>query len=227
MCSACHSPVSGKLPLSGGHDSFEDIPIPLGVATPPNLTPGGRIDEWSDGELLRAIREVTYPNGHLMPMMGSQTFWVFSQEDLHSIISYLRSQPEVASTEPPEQSLTLVTLAMMTVGIMPVRAVPDPAVRAVVPRARTAEYGEYVAGFIDCAICHGDDLSGGTNPLAPLGPNLVTVQSWTLDQFVVAMRTGVSPTRGALDPDEMPWKNIGLLDDDELGALYEYIKSVR
>lgn len=227
MCSACHSPVSGELPLSGGKDIFADIPIPLGVATPPNLTPAGRIADWSDGEVIRVIREGTYPNGHMMPVMGSQTFRVFSQEDLDSIVVYLRSQPAAGPTEAPKQSLTPVAMAMLTLGMVPVKPVPDPDVPGAVPRGPTAEYGAYVAGFIDCAICHGDDLSGGTNPIAPVGPNLASVNSWTVEQFIDAMRTGVSPTRGSLDPDEMPWENIGLLDDDELTALYEFVKSVR
>ena len=82
LCSSCHSLVSGELPMSGGEDVLAEVGIPFGVATAPNLTPGGRIDEWSDGELLRVIREGTYPNGHLMTIMSSQTFRVFSQEDL-------------------------------------------------------------------------------------------------------------------------------------------------
>ena len=227
LCSSCHSLVSGELPLSGGHDILGEVPIPLGVATPPNLTPGGRIDEWTDGELQRVIREGTYPNGHLMTIMGSQTFRVFSQEDLDSIISYLRSQPTVESTEEPKQVLTPIAMAMLTLGMLPVKPVPDPEVPPPVQRGPTVEYGGYIAGFVDCAICHGDDLSGGTDPILPMGPNLVTVQSWTAEEFITVMRTGVSPTLGPLDPDEMPWENFGLLDDDELTALYEYVKSVR
>ena len=41
------------------------------------------------------------------------------------------------------------------------------------------------------------------------------------------MRTGESPTRGSLDPDEMPWKEFGRMSDVELTAVYEYVKSVR
>ncbi|MCH8199032.1 MAG: c-type cytochrome [Chloroflexi bacterium] len=227
LCSSCHSLVSGELPMSGGKDVLAEVDIPFGVATAPNLTPGGRIDEWSDGELQRVIREGTYPNGHLMTIMSSQTFRVFSQEDLDSIVSYLRSQPAVESAEEPKQSLTPLAMAMLTLGAVPVKPVPDPEVPPAVQRGPTAEYGGYIAGFIDCALCHGDDLSGGTEPFLPLGPNLVTVKSWTAEQFIDTMRTGVSPTRGPLDPDEMPWKSIGLLDDDELTALYEFIKSVR
>ena len=227
LCSSCHSLVSGELPMSGGKDVLAEVPFPLGVATPPNLTPGGRIDEWTDGELLRVIREGTYPNGHLMTIMGSQAFRVFSQEDLDSIISYLRSQPAVESADEPKQVLTPLAMAMLTLGMLPVKPVPDPEAPAAVQRGPTAEYGGYIAGFADCALCHGDGLSGGTDPILPMGPNLVTVKSWTAEQFIVTMRTGLSPTRGPLDPDEMPWEAFGLLEDDELTALYEYIKSVR
>ena len=126
LCSSCHSLVAGELPMSGGKDILAEVPLPLGVATPPNLTPGGRIDEWSDGELQRVIREGAYPNGHLMTIMGSQTFRVFSQEDLDSIITYLRSQPTVESAVEPKQTLTPLAMAMLTLGMLPVKPVPDP-----------------------------------------------------------------------------------------------------
>jgi mono/diheme cytochrome c family protein len=47
-CAGCHS-LDKELPLSGGENTLADVPMPLGQATPPNLTPGGRIDEWTDG----------------------------------------------------------------------------------------------------------------------------------------------------------------------------------
>jgi len=48
-CAGCHSPDK-ELPLTGGEDIMADIPMPIGAATPPNLTPAGRIDDWTDGE---------------------------------------------------------------------------------------------------------------------------------------------------------------------------------
>ena len=226
MCAACHT-IDGELPLSGAENLLADIPIPLGSAMPPNLTPGGRIDEWSDGELIRAIREGTDPDGHRLVIMSAQTFRVFSQEDLESIVSYLRSQPEVTTDIEPEQQLSPVAMVMTTLGMLPVRELPDAEIPPAVPVGPTVEYGAYIAGFTDCAICHGDDLSGGTSAILPQGPNLVTVKSWTAEQFITTMRTGESPTRGSLDPDEMPGEEFGKLDDVELTAVYEYIKSVR
>ncbi|HIF72595.1 MAG TPA: cytochrome c [Dehalococcoidia bacterium] len=95
-CAGCHS-LDKELPLSGGENTLADVPMPLGQATPPNLTPGGRIDEWTDGQLQRAIREGTSPSGHLMPLMAINTFRYLSQPDLDAIVAYLRSQPTVES----------------------------------------------------------------------------------------------------------------------------------
>ena len=226
MCAACHS-LDGELPLTGGKNILEDVPMPLGSAVPPNLTPAGRIDEWSDGELIRAIREGTNPDGHRMVIMSAQTFRVFSQEDLESIVTYLRSQPAEESDLEAEGSWTPLAMVLTTLGMLPVRDLPSAEIPPVVPVGPTVEYGAYIVGFVDCAICHGDDLSGGTSLVAPQGPNLITVKSWTAEQFITTMRTGESPTLGSLDPDEMPWEEFGKLDDVELTAVYEYIKSVR
>jgi hypothetical protein len=52
------------------------------------------------------------------------------------------------------------------------------------------------------------------------------VQGWTVEQFVTTLRTGVDPSGHALDNTQMPWETIGLLDDEELGALYAYLKAL-
>ena len=44
--------------------------------------------------------------------------------------------------------------------------------------------------------------------------------------FLTAIRTGVTPRGYELDPDEMPWKFVGRLTDDELKALWLYLTSV-
>jgi len=36
------------------------------------------------------------------------------------------------------------------------------------------------------------------------------------------MRTGTDPGGHALSP-QMPWRSIGNMDDEELGAVYEYL----
>jgi hypothetical protein len=48
------------------------------------------------------------------------------------------------------------------------------------------------------------------------------MKGWTKEQFIATMRTGVDPSGHALGA-QMPWQNIGRMDDDELTAVYTYI----
>lgn len=58
--------------------------------------------------------------------------------------------------------------------------------------------------------------------LPPLGPDLGIVKDWSQAQFITTMRTGVDPNGHRLD-DQMPWRPIGRMDDDELAAIYLYL----
>jgi len=223
-CSGCHS-VGGTLPLSGGEELFADIPIPLGKATPANLTPAGRIREWTDGELQRAIREGADPEGNILPVMSANTFRYMSQEDLDAIVAYLRAQPAVETDIPQDNYLSFVAMVMTPLGMMPIKDVPDFGPPPYVEPGATAEYGEYVVKVFDCAICHGDDLGGGPGGILPAGPSLAGAKVWTSDQFITAMRTGVTPAGLTLSED-MPWKDIGKFDDDALKAMLLYIQQV-
>lgn len=221
-CTGCHT-VDKNLPLSGGEDLFTDIPMPIGNATAPNLTPAGRISTWSDGELQRAIREGTSPDGHLMPMMSSNTFRYLSQEDLDSIVAYLRSEPAVETEIEQKNKLTYLAMVMLPIGMLPVKDVPDFDPPPHVEPAVTAVYGEYLVKVFDCAICHGDDFSGGPGGLLPVGPSLAGAKTWTTDQFITTMRTGETPYGTTLSED-MPWEEIGKMDDGTLEAVLLYLK---
>jgi hypothetical protein len=66
----------------------------------------------------------------------------------------------------------------------------------------------------------------GTPPSAvqPAGvPNpRPIVGTWTVEQFIQTMRTGVRPG-GVAFPETMPWQNASRMDDTDLSALYAYI----
>lgn len=69
FCVQCYG-HNDQLPLSGGHDLAADIPFPLGSLVPVNLTPAGPLKDWSDGEILRILREGVGPDGHRLAVMG-------------------------------------------------------------------------------------------------------------------------------------------------------------
>jgi hypothetical protein len=56
------------------------------------------------------------------------------------------------------------------------------------------------------------------------GPALATAAQWTLDEFVTAMRTGVTPTGRELNAEAMPWQALGRLTDDEIEAIHLYLE---
>jgi hypothetical protein len=166
-------------------------PMQLDQSWPPNLTPAGRIDEWTDGQIQRAIREGTHPNGPRMPVMYVQTFRNFSQEDLDSIVAYLRSMPATPNDlGKPKTHLSTLAMAMTTLGMLPLKDQPESNVpQPAVPIAPTAEYGEYITKFTDGVVCHGENYTGGTSAILPHGPNLRIVKNWTAAQFINTMRT--------------------------------------
>jgi mono/diheme cytochrome c family protein len=194
----------------------------MGVIHAPNLTPGGELRDWTDGEIMRAIREGTHQNGRplLMPVVS---FKYFSDEDVQALIAFLRSQPAVQN-ETPVTDPSLLTAFFLGVNLLNIDAKPVGSVSAP-PKEASAAYGEYVLNTLGCRDCHGADLQGGKPPL-PQGPHLGAVKGWTQEQFVSALRTGATPSGKVLSA-EMPWQVYGRMDDVELAALYAYLHEVQ
>jgi len=109
-----------------------------------------------------------------------------------------------------------------------------------------AERGEYLSEVMVCVECHtpgvlsggtrGPDLSGsevgyGIPGLGVYyGPNLTPdmetgLGSWSEDDIVTALRTGVRPDGRILSP-VMPWRAFASLKDEDAYALAAYLKSM-
>ena len=63
---------------------------------------------------------------------------------------------------------------------------------------------------------------GVPGQMGPLGPDLNLVKDWKLAEFIATMRTGIDPNGHELS-EQMPWRPIGRMDDDELAAVYEFL----
>jgi mono/diheme cytochrome c family protein len=223
-CVACHSPTH-ELPASGGVDIAKEIPFPIGSLTTGNLTPGGRIKDWTDGEIFRAIREGYDPQGNKLLVMSGQYARYLSDEDLKSVIAFLRSQ-EPVGTDVPRGRLTLIGLAMGGAGMFPRIDEAPPETVPSIPESPTAEYGKYMVSWMNCRECHGPNFAGTKGGILPPAPSLRVAQTWTTEQFLQTIRTGMTPYGKKLDSTMMPWKNIGRFSDDELKAIHAYLKSV-
>ena len=226
-CTDCHS-SSGNLPLDGSDANLLSGPGPaLGVLVAPNLTPGGPLKDWTDGEIVRAIREGIDRDGHPLLIMPSEAFHHLSDADVMILVAYLRSQPSMAHPTPP-RDLNLLALVLVGGGIFPTAEqahIDQP--RTAPPVGVTPEYGQYLVDITGCRTCHGANLEGrppgGSGP--PAGPSLrAIVSTWPEGDFVRFFRTGNDPVGRHVDPASMPWQDIGkAYTDDELRAMYAYI----
>ncbi len=220
-CMSCHGADLSGEPL------LDDPPI--GLLYAPNIT--GLGETHSDEEMVLAIRHAVGQDGRQLMVMPSESFINFSAEDLGSIIAYLKRVP-AAGEESPERSLGPLGKILLATGmfgqIFPAEFIDHDQPFVEMPAiGANREYGEYLTGM--CASCHGVDLTGAVppDPESPPAPDLTSsgsLASWTEEDFLHVMRTGVAPDGRAISPDYMPWQSFGKLDDEELQAVWMYLQ---
>jgi mono/diheme cytochrome c family protein len=199
-----------------------------------NLTSGvGGITHYDDLELARAIRDGIAPDGRSLLLMPSQYLHSLTDDDLGAIIAWLRTAEPIDSERPPTHAGPLTRFALVT-GLAPELIAAEPAASS---RSRSADedesFGAYLVDLASCRVCHHADLAGGLHPLSlpgePPPPDLTRsgpLKSWSFDDFEQAMRTGVNPDGRTLSPEYMPWPHFAGMTDDELGAIWHYLKTL-
>lgn len=230
LCTDCHgadlSGVIGWFPKG-----------PFGSMDAPNLTSGngGVGQEYTtDEEYILAIRHGVDPDGKPIYMPAVVGFQYMSNEDLGAIIAYLKTIPPVdrITNERHFTALTSVLIGAGMFGQLPVEAVGHDSNPTAPAAGVTVEYGQYLSAIGDCKSCHGEQLAGGPHPdpsVKALVPNLTPggeLGAWTEQEFSTTMRTGITPGGHEMNPDTMPWKDIGQGTDDELKAIWMYLQSL-
>jgi mono/diheme cytochrome c family protein len=221
ICAQCHS-STGKLPLDGGTTDFLGGGL-FGSLYAPNLTPGGEaFSDWSDGLLVRALREGIDDDNIPLLIMPSEFYHVMSDEDAQSIVAFLRSQPAVAH-EVPARRLSWMVEALIGAGMFPTSVQPPNPDPQVGPSAGpTPEYGKYLVAIFACGGCHGADLGGKKPGQGPAGPNLTQlIPPMPKAIFIQSFRQGKDAGK------EMPFEEISsVASDDDLTAMYLYLHSL-
>lgn len=225
-CADCHGEdLGGRV--------FIDDPG-LGRVVAANLTPGGRLASWSDADVDRALRHAVARDGRPLLIMPSAEYNALSDEDAAAVIAYLRALPAVQRAL-PAHDLTFLARALMVTGQLPAFEADRidharPTVARVTPGV-TAEYGRYLANAGGCTGCHGPGLSGGKIPGTPPDWKPATnispagIGRWTEADFFRALREGRRPDASPIDS-LMPWRRAGRMTDDEIRALWLYLKTV-
>lgn len=228
-CTDCH----GK--NLAGTTVVDDPAIGRLVAS--NLTrgKGGVGATYSDAEWARAIREGIGRHGRSLLLMPSPDFHGMSDEDVGTLVAYIRSLPPVDTDHPASRVGPLGRILYLAgeLDLVPAEGIDHDAPRAAAPpKGATAAYGKYLASA--CAGCHGPGFSGGKIPGSPpewpaagnLTPDAKTgLGTWTEQDFFHAMREGRRPDGSQIDP-FMPWKNFARMTDEELRALWLYLRTV-
>ena len=222
FCKECHGDDLG------GRLQFND-PLTGRIAAK-NLTTGagGVGSDTSDVEWILAIRHGVDESGKPLIEMPSESFYSLSDKDLGAIIAYVKSVDPVDNELPERRLGPFYQLSILSnPNLIPAEVIDHQAVRPPSPEARaTAAYGKYLATA--CRICHGPALSGG--PGAGAGLDLRAsgdLSDWSEEEFVTALRTGETPRGEDLDPRLMPWERVGKLTDDEIHAIWLYLRTLQ
>jgi len=224
-CVSCHASNPTAVPPTLDGALMHDIAA-FGEFYAPNLTPGGRLRDYTDGELERAIREGVGRDGRALAIMPSENFRKMPDEDVEAIIAYLRTQPSVERATPPLRP-NLLGYVLIGTGLAAPSVQPPVSGVAAPARGVSAEYGNYLTQIGDCRACHGAQLDAKDRATgAPPGPSLRVVKGWTEAEFIATLRSGVDPTGHVVDPRVMPWPQVGRASDDDLKAVYAYLASL-
>ena len=256
-CLTCHSdhdysrfacPIKPGAEGMGGFTFTKDFDVPGRVAAQ-NITPDMEtgLGSWTDGEIMRAVREGVRKDGTaLFPMMPYPEFREMSDEDLEAIVAYLRTLPPVKNTVPSRELDFPVNLI---VKFMP-RPLSGPV--SAPPRSDSVAYGRYLANIAGCRGCHtprsdkGEPLmdqafTGGWEMNGPWGrvvtANLTPAKSTfvgtaTKEAFIGRFRAyqnmtvETAPIAPRGQNTIMPWLSFSGMSDEDLGAIYDYLHTL-
>lgn len=209
---------------------------PLGRLTAGNLTTGkGGLSGWTEADFIRAIRHGVRPDSSLLVFMPSGVYHDLTDTDLAAIVAYVRSVPPVdnelpkSTVGPIGRMLTVTQTAKMVPALGIDHAAPFP---TAVPAGPTPEYGRYLATVGGCTYCHRADLSGGLVEGPPGSPPSADLRAsgptarWTEADFATALRTGKRPDGSVLNP-AMPWRLAGQMTDEEISAVWAYMRATK
>ena len=234
----------------GGFPFDKKLGVP-GLVQAQNITPDPEngIGSWTDGEVMRAVREGVDRKGvALFPMMPYEKFRQMSDEDVRSIIVYLRTLKPIRHVIAPRR-LDFPVGWLIKFTPRPVDgpiATPDPAKDGLA-------YGKYLVTISVCGICHtphddhgqliaGREFSGGWVMVGPWG-RVVTANltpdpeaylgKATREEFIGRFKAFVGQ-EGEKAPIATPglntvmnWGAFSGMTNEDLGAIYDYLKTVK
>jgi cytochrome c2 len=256
-CPVCHSERDWSSigappmpPIGGGRPCGQADQSPLGLAEGGgfpgticfrNITSdkASGIGEWTNGEVMRAIREgIDRDNNAMFPIMPYFIYSSLSDADTKAVIAYVRTLPPV-DRPLPETNINFPANLAISLIPKPIRnevRQPD--------QSDDIEYGAYLAKVARCQFCHtlrnprnrlpdmSREFSGGVEFQGREGyfysTNLTSHESGldgaSREEFIQLFRRKPGKATGEIDI--MPWTYFSGMSDADLGAIYEYLQSL-
>jgi hypothetical protein len=256
-CPVCHSErdwdsvgAPPMPPIGAGRSCGQSDQSPLGLAEGGGL-PGTicfrnitsdkdtGIGEWTDGEVMRAIREgIDRDDNAMFPIMPYFIYASLSDDDTKAVIAYVRTLQPV-NRPLPETNINFPANLGISLIPKPVRnevRQPDP--------SDNIQYGKYLTKVARCRFCHTlrnprnrlpdieHEFSGGVEFQGREGffysTNLTSHETGlgniSRDKFIQLFRREPGKATGEIDI--MPWTYFSGMTDADLGAIYEYLQNL-
>ena len=236
-CGNCHTPMGPDgfvMDQELGGRLVEDND--LFTAYAPNITPAGRVAQWTDGELAKAIREGIRPDGSLIgPPMPYAMYRGLGDEDLNAIVAFLRTLPAVDNQVPR----STYRIPLPPAYGPPVESVTAP------ERGVSVAYGGYLAGPVaHCMECHtpmgpqgllldtalgqgGFEFHGpwGISAAANVTPHQDGIAGYSDDELKTMITQGVRPDGTPMLP-PMPYGFLAKMSAEDLDAIVLYLRGL-
>jgi mono/diheme cytochrome c family protein len=220
------------------------MPVPeLGRVYSRNITsdPDTGLGNWTDDEIARAIQEGVSRDGTaLFPVMPYPVFAELDEEDVASIVVYLRTLPPVRNEVPRSEYVFPLNFIVNTIP-EPLR---EPSRSH--PASTPAERGAYLADMAGCHGCHspidqqgtplpGMDFGGGAVFHDPgqggrevfsmnITPDASGIAHYESDLFIQVIREGRLPGRELNHI--MPFEFFRNMTDEDLGDIFAYLQTL-
>ncbi len=254
VCIDCHStrnwdyfagPIVPGTEGNGGEVFDESFGFP-GTIIAHNITPAA-LGSVSDGVLYRAITSGVDKNGKAMfPLMPYTRFNSMSEEDVLSVIAYIRSLKPVENITPETKLNFPLNLIVRTI---PMKRTPQPEPDT----ANIYEYGKYLTNAASCTECHtkqvkgepvaGMEFAGGFEFPFPdksvvrsanITPDEETgIGAWSETNFIARFKFYDSAEAKTLKAEVigyqsmMPWVMYAGMTERDLGAIYKFLRTVK
>ena len=248
VCAECHR---GEKTTALVGKKLLDIPTFFGTVYSSNITqdPEHGIGKYTQGEIAFALRAGIKKDGRYLPPYMPK-FANMADEDLHDVIAYLKSDSPPVQADPtqtPPCEPSFMTKMLSNFAFLPL-PYPEKEVPKPDPSDKVA-LGKYIVqGMVNCYDCHSADFKtndplipensegflGGGNKLLDLDGNIIYAPNitmdqesglgnWTEEQFIQAVKFGQHPEG---KPIRYPMLKLTQLTDYEVGAIWEYLKTV-